>query len=270
MQPESILKADVLDIIFENRNKSYGAYYLRKHYQQYILRSIGISSVIVTILIFLITRDSKHNLIGGIIIDPTRLVDLSHDPRPLAPEPPKIHKQTASAVATFPYIIPRIVQDLAPTDPPMPDINDIGDKQISNVNSTGTPGDITQPPNNSPGQGIITNTESNNDDSPLNEDVVDEQAEYPGGIKALRSFLQRNLQDPREGDQQSEILKVKIRFVVEGDGSLGRFEILSSGGEIVEVLRVLHKMPKWKPAKKNGKLVAMYFVQPVTFTPAGE
>ncbi|PWU02626.1 MAG: hypothetical protein C5B52_05265 [Bacteroidetes bacterium] len=271
MQPESILKADVLDIIFENRNKKYGAYDLRKHYQRYVLRSICISAGLVTIILFFITRNVKHNIPGGIEIPPIALIDPPVNKIDPIPEASKAPRQPIKAVAVVGYIVPQIVNAIAPIDPPMPEMDDIGEKQISNVNSPGGSGDITQPSNNGALQGSAIMEEPKND-GPLYSNAVDEQAEYPGGLVAMQNFLQRNLRDPREEDQESGTVKVKIRFVVEEDGSIGRFEILSTGGEIVdhEVLRVLHKMPKWKPAKKNGKTVAMYFVQPITFTVPGD
>ena len=58
-----------------------------------------------------------------------------------------------------------------------------------------------------------------------------------------------------------------VRFAVGVDGSITQFEILQSGGTAFdnEVIRVLKKMPKWKPAVQNGQTVSVMFTQPVTF-----
>ena len=55
--------------------------------------------------------------------------------------------------------------------------------------------------------------------------------------------------------------------MVSTDGSITNFEVLKSGGESFdrEVIRVLKKMPKWKPAIQNGHPAATSFTQPVSF-----
>jgi protein TonB len=67
-----------------------------------------------------------------------------------------------------------------------------------------------------------------------------------------------------EAGQKRSVL---VRFSVSEDGSVTQFEIVQSGGEAFdrEVLRVLRKMPRWKPAIQNGRPVSVLFTQPVTF-----
>jgi protein TonB len=67
--------------------------------------------------------------------------------------------------------------------------------------------------------------------------------------------------------QPGERRTVQVRFQVSAEGEITKFEILQSGGSIFdrEVIRVLKKMPKWKPAIQNGRPIAISFVQPVTF-----
>jgi len=58
-----------------------------------------------------------------------------------------------------------------------------------------------------------------------------------------------------------------IKFIVDADGSVTGFTVVRSGGYAFdnEVIRVLRKMPKWKPAIQNGHAVTVSFTQPVTF-----
>jgi protein TonB len=103
------------------------------------------------------------------------------------------------------------------------------------------------------------------DTGPYTAASVDEAAAYPGGFKAMMRFLQMHLRHPADGYDMPR--KIRIQFVVAQDGTVGEFKVIQSGGERIdlEVIKVLQKMPRWKPAKKNGSNVAMYFVQPVSF-----
>jgi protein TonB len=96
---------------------------------------------------------------------------------------------------------------------------------------------------------------------------VEVAAEYPGGQKALQRFLERNLQDPGELMEDGKRVRVLVRFIVGASGLAGSFELLQSGGRAYdqEVLRVLNRMPRWNPARQNGRDVPMYFTIPVVF-----
>ena len=65
---------------------------------------------------------------------------------------------------------------------------------------------------------------------------------------------------------------MQVKFVVNNNGEVTDAVIIKSAGNIFdrEVLRVIARMPKWKPGKQNGKPVAVYFTQPVTFTASEE
>jgi protein TonB len=80
------------------------------------------------------------------------------------------------------------------------------------------------------------------------------------------NFLQRNLNAP-SGLEPGEKKTVSIRFFVSVDGEITDFEVIQSAGRAFdnEVIRVLKKMPRWKPAIQNGQPIARAFTQPVTF-----
>ena len=89
---------------------------------------------------------------------------------------------------------------------------------------------------------------------------------YPGGINALRNFLQRNLTNPRDLEEGEQV-SVQVKFIVGYDGKLQRFETVKDGGTEFneEVIRVLKKMPQWIAGKSNGKNVSVYYTIPVKF-----
>jgi protein TonB len=92
---------------------------------------------------------------------------------------------------------------------------------------------------------------------------------YPGGLEALKRFLERNLNNPQDL-QEGQMVSVKIRFIVGYDGKLKGFETVEDGGEAFnkEVIRVLKKMKDWIPGKSNGENVSVYYIIPVKFVEA--
>ena len=98
---------------------------------------------------------------------------------------------------------------------------------------------------------------------------ADVMPSYPGGMNALRNFLQRNLHNPKDMEE-GELVNVNVSFVVGYDGKLQRFEVVQDGGDEFnkEVIRVLKKMPEWVPGKSNGENVSVYYNIPVKFIPA--
>ena len=97
--------------------------------------------------------------------------------------------------------------------------------------------------------------------------MIDEQAEFPGGLPALMKWLSQQIRYP-EAAQQNDIQgRVVVRFVVEKDGSIGQVTIVKGINKDLdsEAIRVVKNMPKWHPGKNNGIPVRSYFNLPVTF-----
>lgn len=274
MKTELILKSDVLDIIFENRNKAYGAYNLRKFYNNRLFKSLALMLAGVIVLSAFTFIPGKKNKTKQVLItvDGPTLGDLKpkQDKPEIPKEQPKPRKNTAASVqfTTDIKIVPASM-DIKP-------IVDIPDTaQIAGVTSsgptgepplvgttpggTGSNGDVDgKEPATEPAVDIITPTEA-----------PDFMPEYPGGMTALRKFLQKHLANPRELEE-NELVSVKVRFVVGFDGKLKSFEVAEDGGDEFnkEVIRVLKKMPEWIPGKTRGQNVSVYYTIPVKFVPA--
>mgnify|MGYP000017925337 FL=1 len=99
-------------------------------------------------------------------------------------------------------------------------------------------------------------------------EVVEEQAEFPGGINALRKYLMDNLRYPESAQDAGIQGKVMVRFVVERDGSATAVEIYKGVDPALdkEAIRVVKSVPKWKPGKQQGKPVRTRFVVPIVFS----
>jgi periplasmic protein TonB len=264
MTAENILKSDVLDIVFENRNKAYGAYYIRKHYNGYLLKGL-LTALLFVVLSFWIAAFKPEKAVAKVFTaTPDTVVLISPPLEPPPPPPPPSAKQlqvAAQKASTY-----RIMPTDQPVTQPIPDIIDLIDKKIGLNTLDGVErGDIVTPERGEGTQAVpVDKIEEPEHTGPFDVAMVDEAAEYPGGLKAMMIFLLRNLHG---GEEITERLKVKVQFIVGEDGRVKDCRVLQSAGENIDqqVLKALRKMPTWKPARKNGKEVAMYFVQPVVF-----
>lgn len=267
MNSKSILQSDVLDIIFEKRNKLYGAYTLRKFYNNRLIKSIGTTLSVATILcaITLIPKEKKivftyQDVVMGVI----RKV--------VAVEPKKeLPKHAIKAATAFQrkFMVPVIADTNKADSFQTIKLTDI----IGAVNIVGKENGkeiIGLPTEGNEGGGVVAQAtvESAIDiNQPMNNPDI--EPAYPGGINALRKFLERNLTNPT-AMEQGEMVAVNVRFVVGYDGKLQEFTIVKDGGNLYnnEVIRVMKKMPQWIPGKAKGQNVAVYFTIPVKFVPA--
>jgi protein TonB len=263
MTNKEILQADLLDILFEHRNKLYGAYALRKSYTRRLGLALGaaLSIVLLFILMTFINKKGRGNG-NGQHDDIVKLTPLIIPPdKPKDPEPPKEISKPKVALADHQQII--VVPD-KDADKEIPDQETIDKSEVSNVNADGNPPDglaKTNPESEGDSDAVVKEPEKNNE--PL---LPSREPSFPGGPAAWLKFLQRFLQAPDDIDPGKRI-EVQVRFWVDIDGSVSRPEIIKSGGDAFdkEVLRVMKKMPKWEPALQAGRPIAVAYQQPVIF-----
>jgi periplasmic protein TonB len=265
MTSNEILKADLLDIIFDNRNKQYGAYALRKGYNSRMTIAL-IASISLFVLVFLIIKPSVSSESIAAFEDPgVTLTEI--DMAPIIPEPEPVQpaavqQQPATAQAEYINRIQIVPNDVVTN---ITDVSTLETSRIGSYTIDGPPADpaTLQPPASSgTGNGIPITKEPEIVKPPLPSSAP----EFPGGAQAWLAFLNRHLQSPDELEpgQKKTVL---VRFYVGTDGSITNFDVVQSGGREYdnEVIRVLKKMPKWKPAIQNGVPMSVSFTQPVTF-----
>lgn len=97
--------------------------------------------------------------------------------------------------------------------------------------------------------------------------VVEHMPEFPGGMKEFMNFLNSNIKYPETAIKKSIQGRVIVQFIVEKDGTPTEFKIVRSVDSDLdkEALRVLNKMPKWKPGIQRGQAVRVKYTVPVTF-----
>jgi len=98
-------------------------------------------------------------------------------------------------------------------------------------------------------------------------DYVETIPQFPGGDIALLKFLSENINYPEEAAEQGIQGRVVLRFVIKANGSIGKIEVFKSLYPKCdeEAIRVVKMMPKWIPAKQNGKPTNIYYHLPVVF-----
>jgi periplasmic protein TonB len=265
MNAETILQSDLLDIIFENRNKQYGAYELRKGYNKHLLKAmLAIISIVSFFFVWNFLNNNRNAETNGLPpLTTDTAVHLTKVVLPKEPPPPPKPKQpVASITDPVPVIVPdQNVKDTLHT------IDDLADKVISDKNvdgPTSTSGNQTAAPQTP----AVSNTiEPLPEAEPLIIEKPEIMPEFPGGTAALLRFLGKNLQVPEDALEPGQRIRVPVKFVVNKEGSLSDVEFLTQTDHVFrkEILRVVAKMPKWKPGSQHGKTVAVYYTIPVIF-----
>ena len=121
----------------------------------------------------------------------------------------------------------------------------------------------------------LANAQNNNplnnspDKDTIQEVFVDSviHPKFPGGDEALMQYLSENLVYPPTIQDRRFKGKVLVQFVVETDGSISNVEVVRSLYKDLdeEVVRVIKNMPKWIPAKQDGKAIREYYKLPISF-----
>ena len=98
-------------------------------------------------------------------------------------------------------------------------------------------------------------------------DVVEQQPQFPGGMGALNQWLGSNIKYPAMAAENGIEGRVIVQFVVERDGSVSGVHVVRGVDSSLdkEATRVVSQMPKWIPGKQNGSAVRVKYTVPVTF-----
>ena len=272
MEVNKILNADVLDIIFEGRNKEYGAYDLRKTYNNRLLKSI-IGMAIIILLLF--GGFFLSNLTGGpskkaSIVDDVQLEDIKEQKKdePPPPPPPKVEPpKVEMAKFTPPKIVPD--KEVKPEEKP-PEQEKLDDTKIGTVNQEGIKDDgITAPPVSDAGKGVVEAPKKDDEDYDKTFTKVEIESSFPGGLAGWGKYLQKNLRYPDFAVKYKIQGQVMIAFVVDTEGHIPvntvRVDRSVEYSLDQEALRIIFVSPEWAPAIQNGRKVKSYKKQPVTF-----
>jgi len=241
------------EIIFENRNRKYGAYDLRRRYKSAaglsILGGVTLFSL-PFILIFAfspepITAISDNGIY--IVVKPDNLI---HPDNVVPPEPVK----PLQAPPVFKYVEPKVVEDTTGLTNLL--INDLAYDSVKNENIIENIDSVVYAP-------PVTDTEE--EPEPLI--FVEEQPVFPGGNSALLKYIAEHTIYPAEALENNIEGRVFVRFVVTSEGAVKRIEVTRGLNPLLdaEAIRVVSSLPAWKPGRQNGVAVPVWFALPVTF-----
>lgn len=254
MEPHPVISRSFDELVFERRNKHYGAYVLRRSYGKTLWLAVMIAS---SLLLF-------SGFTSSILCDHTRMeeeADIQSFDRLISLQPPpkadfygySLPKPAENNNTTVNVVDSTATQDSAAIatvfDPP----TDLFDSTII-ITEIGDPIDPIEPDPDIPdGGGIIGCT----------------FGAYPEPTYAdLPGFLQTNIQYPADCKAQGIQGSVFVQFDVECDGQVSNPVILRSPHASMsrEVLRVMRIMPKWNPGTQNGIAIKTRYTLPVKFT----
>ena len=244
------------DIVFENRNKEYGAYQLRKKYNRVVLIStlIGVL-VLATLVIVPYIRASrqahqKARDANEVIAEMANDIQKEEAPPPPPPPPPPPAAEQQTVVR---YVAPVVVDSVKVEDQSKLLISD---EQVSTtVNKE-----------------VVEVVEQKQVEVQEKEEqqvfvVVEEMPEFPGGELALRTFIGKAIVYPTVAQENGIQGKVFVTFVVNKDGSVSNAKIARGVDASLdaEALRVVSTLPKWKPGKQRGVPVRVSYTVPISF-----
>lgn len=267
MQTNNILSSSLIDLVFDGRNKEYGAYDLRITYPKRIKKALLFATVIIGLGFggAVLASSAKKNGDRYQISDELSLTEIKDEKKPeKLPEPEK-PKPEPEQVKTEKLTPPVITPDDEVKTPP-PSQNDLLDAKIGDVKIDVDKIDDGIPKPEAPGKGtgIIEDQPKKEIDEIVT--FVEVDAKYIGNWKA---FLEKNLNGnvPVENGAPAGRYSVVIRFVVDKEGNVSDIQAQTEHGYGMEAeaLRVVRKATKWDPAIQNGYQVKAYKKQVITF-----
>ena len=277
MNATNIYKEDFLDILFEGRNKEYGAYDLRRSEDRRVRNAIiGTASIALVVIGGYVCSNKLMATDMGTRKAPapviTVLKNLHTEPENTPPPPTPPASTPPPAASSIRSVTPTIARDeLVRPEDEVPKMDSIGNKKIG---FTTSPGDDVNGSDNDIAMLGGTGT-SNVVEAPKGEDreiirtFVEINPDFPGGQDALGKFLHDNVHYPRVAQENGIDGKVFVQFVVDWEGNIRDVKTVGAvkgGGLEEEAIRVVKKMPKWKPGKQNGQAVSVQFSLPISFT----
>ncbi len=272
METAAILRADMLDIVFDGRNKNYGAYELRRNYHQRMTKALLITAGICIAIgggawlksTFAKTADAElFDIRPEVTILDIKPIE---EEIPEPPPPPPAPKVEVPKIQTIAFTTP-VITDKEIIEPP-PTQEALADTKISSISQDGVKdvGLVVAPPSDADGKGLLVEKVKEDFDANKIFYKVEIDASYVGDWK---KFLERNLtgEVPVDNGAVPGTYTVIIQFIVDAGGNVSDIKPLTSFGYGMEqeAMRVIKKSGKWNPARQNSQLVKAYRKQPITF-----
>ncbi|HVU53822.1 MAG TPA: TonB family protein [Puia sp.] len=273
MEADKVLHSHILDILFDGRNKEYGAYELRKHYNNRLLLSLGGTSVLTGALfvIFFLAQHGSPQQKQVMYVKDVQLESVAEEKKAEVPPPPPPPAAAPQKVEVTKFTPPRIVKDNEVKEEDKPPAQEkLEDTRIGTFNQEGVKDEgVVAPPVTDGGKGVVEGPKPREEEDYDKTFVkVEIESEYPGGAAAWLRYLNRNFHYPDDGLSNQIEGTVMVQFIVDKNGNVSNVEVVSGptqGGLREEAMRVIRKSGIWIPAIQNGRKVKSFKQQPVIF-----
>jgi protein TonB len=269
MDVSKILSSDFLDLLFDGRNKEYGAYELRKNYNKRLRTALAItvSVVLAIFLLVFVGKNISDNTKSKVKVQEVTLSDIKQEEQmkvePPPPPPPPVQEPPKIEITKF--TPPKIVED-----DKFEEKNEVKEQEeITNVGKIDQEGikepDVVNPPTVDQGSNII---EAPKEDDNTVFTKVEVEAQFPGGEAKWNQFVQREVErhiDDLVEDGQAGTCEVQ--FIVDKEGNVSNVEALTMKGTVLARIATdaIRRGPKWIPAIQNGRQVKAWRRQKITF-----
>ena len=267
MEINKILDADILDIIFDGRNKQYGAYDLRKTYNKRLLIAlVSMLGVCLLIVVGSLIAGSSHETKKAVLmVQDVDLASVKEEKKEPPPPPPPPPPKEPPKVEIKQFTPPKIVKEEVKEPPPKQE--ELEDTKIGTINQEGIKADVVAPPVET-GTGVVAPPKVE-EDYDKEFKTVQIMAQFPGGPEAWQKYLQRNLRAevPTDNGASPGNYTVVVSFLVDKEGNISEVKAENDPGfgTADEAVRVIQRGPKWKAAVQNGRQVIYRQKQSITF-----
>lgn len=244
------------DVVFENRNKEYGAYALRRAYSKRVIAGWGITVAIFATLLYLpdlVISDVKE-IVKPLSLTTTTVTILP--PPPIRKKDPIVKQAQQSRPSTSTQVLVTkdpVVNTIEPTETFVASTDDTGLEGSLDGSVTGT---STTPVEN------LSYVEP-----PKVHDIAEVMPRYDGGTEAMMKFIRKKIRVPASFRHLTEGGTVYVRFVVRPDGKVTDVEVIRGLSRDCdkEAVRVISMMPGWIAGMQNGTSVPVRMVLPIKF-----
>lgn len=268
-QAGQVKYTDFNELVFEDRNKTYGAYELRKRYADRILVSllIGIATIAIIVAIpyisAFISSLTPHEEEVVVPIDWSQMAPppVAEEEEILPPPPPEDVAPPQEQAASVEF------RTLEMTDEPVQELTTTEDLTVANPGTetqAGTGADLFSLPSEGTGTGRVVDEPA----EPKVFTIVEVNPEFVGGQEALAKYLVDNINYPQRAKEMNVQGRVYLKFVIDEFGNVGNVTVQRGIGQGCdeEAIRVVKKMPRWKPGKQGGRPVKVWFNLPIEFS----
>lgn len=273
MANQSIYSNQWIDLVFENRNKEYGAYQLRQENSKTTLKALAIGCLLMTVAASIPILMNQFGTQSAVIINcpitatPYEMSSVVYPPekkpetKAVAPLIQKKNDRSKPEVTKSNLIDPKVTEaqnataDVAEnTDAHETYVEPI-EGAIQGTENSGVKGGSKTTPNS----GL-----EGNDGGVVITSVLDKQPAFPGGMNNFYNYVAKNFRAPEAG--LSKTIKVYVSFVIERDGTMTDIRVIRNPGFGLdqEAIRVLKNLKtKWSPGILNGKPVRTSYNLPI-------